>query len=112
PKMRAELLFQGTPCLDEQAAVDGLVRHLECLIGRELQLKPSRDLFRRPLQRQQLCDQAAKGCVLCQETRLGPASPLPGILVGLAGTIAPVTVVGPRRAIGASPAWGELDYRC
>ena len=46
------LFFQYSPRLDEQAAVDGLVRHSHALVIGILSLQPSGNLFRRPVQHQ------------------------------------------------------------
>ena len=53
-QLRRELLLQHATGLDEEAAIDRFVRYLHVLVGWELLLKPTRDLLRRPLQRELL----------------------------------------------------------
>src|ERR1700693_5819768 len=49
-KMLSQLLFQHSPRLNEQAAVNRLVRHAHPLVLGILTLQPSGNRFRRPVQ--------------------------------------------------------------
>jgi hypothetical protein len=45
-QVRRQLLFQHAACLNEETAIDRFVRYLHVLVGRELPLRPARDLLR------------------------------------------------------------------
>src|SRR6266404_7730241 len=55
-QVRHEFLLQHPAGLNEEAAIDRLMRDLHILIEGELALQPPRDLLRRPLQRELLRD--------------------------------------------------------
>lgn len=46
PQMFQQLLFQGASGLNEEAAINGFVWYLECLVARVRTLQPSGDLLR------------------------------------------------------------------
>src|SRR5260370_1144433 len=52
PQVVHQLFFQYSPRLDEQAAVNGFVRHVHAPVVGILRLQPSGNLFGRPVQNQ------------------------------------------------------------
>src|SRR5277367_2790057 len=52
PQVCNQLFFQRSPGLNEQATVNGLVRHAHTLVTGILSRQPSGNLFRRPVQQQ------------------------------------------------------------
>lgn len=61
--MLQELFFQGSTCLDEEAAVNHFVRHLTRLIARIPVFEPAGDLLRRLLLLQLTGNQARQDAV-------------------------------------------------
>ena len=55
-QVRHQLLLQHAACLNKETPIDRFVRYLHASAGRELPLKPARDLLRRPLERELLRD--------------------------------------------------------
>src|SRR5262249_29742204 len=51
-QMPNQLLFQRSARLNEQAAIDGLVRHVQALVVRVVLLQPSGNLLWRPVPNQ------------------------------------------------------------
>src|SRR5271170_277627 len=82
PKMSNQLSFQHSPRLDEQATVNGFVRHAHALVLGILGLQPSADLFRRPLQQQLTRNDLLQLLLHSQKAGLRPQSRFPGLGIG------------------------------
>jgi hypothetical protein len=68
-QVRQELFFQHTTRLDEETAVDRLVRHPPTLIVAKRSFKPSGNLLRRPVEPELGRDRAGQSRVLRQPPR-------------------------------------------
>src|ERR1700688_229275 len=86
-QMSHQLLFQRTPRLNEQGAINRFVRHTQALILRILSLQPSGNLLRRPVLQQFTRNDLLQLAVGGQPARLGPQGRLPGLPIGLVGSI-------------------------
>src|SRR5580692_10241839 len=86
-KMLNQLLFQHSPRLNEQAAVNRLVRHAHPLVLGILTLQPSGNLFRRPVQDEFTRNDLLQPHVKGEQAPLGPQGRLPGLLIGVTGSI-------------------------
>src|SRR6202163_1994531 len=82
-----QLLFQHSAGLNEQAAVNGFVGHAQASVLGILILQPSGNLLRRPVQNQFTRNQLPQRAVTSQQTGLGPPGRLPGLLIGIVGSI-------------------------
>src|SRR5579863_5853258 len=82
-----QLLFQRSSRLNEQAAIDGLVRYVHRLIPGKLVLQPSGNLLRRPVQHQFTRNDLPQLPVDGQKTALGPQGRLPSLVIGFIGSI-------------------------
>src|SRR4030095_8241918 len=90
PQMQQELLFQHAACLDEQTAIDRLVRHTQRLMLWAVTLQPPGDLLRRPIASEVPGHDAPQFWVPRELTRLRtpssiPGSPIPGFGAGRTG---------------------------
>jgi hypothetical protein len=88
--MLQQLFLQRPAGLDEQRAVNGLVRHLAGLILRIRALEPTSYLIGRPLEPQLFGHRVCQRLVLCQFTALRPLR-----------QISRLTVLGARRSARA-----------
>src|SRR5690242_8710797 len=82
-----QLLFQRSTRLNEQAAVNGLVRHAHALVVGITVLQPPGNLFGRPVQKQFTRNDIPQLLVHGQQAALGPQSRLPSLSVRIMGTI-------------------------
>jgi hypothetical protein len=67
-----QLLFQRSPRLNEQAAINRFVRHAQALVIRVVLLQPSGNLLRRPVLHQSTRNDLLQLAVGGQQARLGP----------------------------------------
>lgn len=81
PQMLQQLLLQGAARLNEQAAVDRLVRHMKARVGRISMLEPAGDLLWRPQHPEHVLHDASQRPVLGQFAALRPKSAFPCRLV-------------------------------
>lgn len=93
PQVLQQLFLQGPSGLDEEASVDGLLRHLVILIVRIRVLEPAGDLLWRPQPLELVCHDAGQCPVLYQFTALRAPRPFPGRLIRQVGSIAASTAV-------------------
>src|SRR5580692_1815875 len=82
-----QLFFQRSPCLNEQAAVDGLVGHAHALVVGILSLQPSGDLLGRPVQNQFTRNEVTQLAVHGKQTAFWPQRRVPCLLVRIIGAI-------------------------
>src|SRR5271156_1775941 len=87
PQMSNQLSFQRSPRLDEQATVNGFVRHAHALVLGILGLQPSADLFRRPIQQQLTRNDLLQLLLHSQKAGLRPQGRFPGLGIGFVGSI-------------------------
>src|ERR1700693_6235320 len=87
PQVLHQLLFQHSAGLNEQTAVNGFVGPAQASVLGILVLQPSGNLLRRPVQDQFTRNQLPQRAVTSQQTGLGPPSRLPGLLIGIVGSI-------------------------
>src|ERR1700730_7503607 len=127
PKVLNQLLFQHSSRLNEQAAVNGFVRHAHAFVLGIPPLQPSGNLFRRPIQDQFTRNDRLQLHVNGQKARLGPQGRLPGLLIGFMGSIerspamagglsahrrnSPLQTFGyfAHRRTGSDPSWDVLS---
>src|SRR5450432_292707 len=96
-----QLLFQHSSRLYEQAAINRFVRHTHALVVGILQLQPSGNLFRRPVQHQFTRNDFPELGVSGQKAGLGSEGRFPRLLIGFTGSI------------GRAPAMaGHLPVHC
>src|ERR1700722_3987674 len=86
-KVLNQLFFQHSSRLNEQAAVNGFVRHAHALVLGILNLQPSGNLFRRPVQDEFTRNDLLQIYVQGKKAGLGPQGRLPGLLIGFIGSI-------------------------
>ena len=86
-KVLNQLLFQRSPRLDEQTAINRFVRHAQALVVGVLRFQPSGNLFRRPVLHQFTRNHLLQLAVGGQQARLRPQGRLPGLGVGFTGSI-------------------------
>src|SRR6476646_10748375 len=91
--MLDQRLLQYASGLDEQTAIDRLVRHPERLVLGVLESQPPGDLLRRPVALQKPCDDSPQLRVCGQLTRLGPQCPMPGLSIRGRRAVATSTTV-------------------
>src|SRR5580704_3342741 len=77
PEVPNQLFFQYSTRLNKEATVNGLVRHAQVLILGILDLWPSGNLFRRPVQHQFTDDGLTQRLMDGQKAQLGPPRRLP-----------------------------------
>src|SRR6266436_976707 len=82
-----QLFFQYPPRLNEQAPVDGLVRHSHALVIGIPGLQPSGNLFGRPVQDQFTRNDLPQPRVQGQEALLGSPRCFPGLAIRLMSAI-------------------------
>jgi hypothetical protein len=87
PQVPHQLLFQHSAGLNEQATVNGFVGHAQASVLGILILQPSGNLLRGPVQKQFTRNQLPQRAVTSQQTGLGPPGRLPGLLIGIVGSI-------------------------
>src|SRR6202011_4678603 len=80
-KVLNQLFFQHSSRLNEQAAVNGLVGHAHTLVLGILNLQPSGNLFRRPVQDQFTSNDLWQLHVNSQKAPLGSQGRLPGLVI-------------------------------
>src|SRR5215469_12069375 len=108
--MLNQRLLQHAAGLNEQTAIDRLVRHPERLILRVVPSQPTRDLLRRPVKQQQPPHLATQQRVARQLTRLGTPRSVPSTLLGSHRAVAAGTAVAtelPTDCGGGSPQLGR-----
>ena len=88
-----KILLQNATSLDEQAAIDRLVRHLVSLVIGIGVLQPPRNLLGRPIILQLGSDQLPQLFMPCQLAQLWTQGAIPGTLVGSCRAIASMTAV-------------------
>jgi len=86
-QMVHQLFFQYATRLNEQAAVNGFVRHAHALVVGIPILQPPGNLFRRPVQNQFTRNDIPQLAVHVQQAALGSQSRLPSLSVRIMGTI-------------------------
>src|SRR5712692_432431 len=86
PQVRHQLFFQCSPRWDEQATVNGFVGHAHTLVMGILDLQPSGNLFRRPVQNQFTRNDLLKLLVAGKKAGFGSQSRLPGLLIRFLGS--------------------------
>src|SRR5579884_432998 len=97
-QMCLQVLLQDTAGLDEQAAIDRLVRHLAGLVAGIGVLEPPRNLLWRPVVRQLGSDQLPQLFMPRELALLRPESAIPCPLVRGCGAIPSVTAIAPQLA--------------
>ena len=107
PQVRLQILLQDPTGLNEQAAIDRLVRHLIRLVIRVSALQPAGNLLGRPVPLEPGGNKLPQPPMRRQLTPLGAQSPIPGLLVRRRGTVPPLrcssrlTVDGARLSLAA-----------
>src|ERR1700689_1884082 len=91
--MLNQRLLQHAPGLNEQTAIDRLVRHPERLVLGVVEPQPPGDLLRRPVALQKPRDDSPQLRVCGQLTRLGPQRPMPGLSIRGRRAVAASTTV-------------------
>lgn len=102
--MLLELFFQHPTRLNEEASIDGLVRHLQALIIQIGPLEPAGDLFRRPVHRQLAGHYTPEPAIQRESTEFRTTCAIPG---GLIRPVRPITLL-----IGVSPDLTADCRRC
>src|ERR1700677_1409331 len=82
-----QLFLQHSAGLDEYAAVNRFVGHAHALVRGILDLQPSRNLFRRPVQNQFTRNQLPQLPMDGQKAPFGPQGRVPGSLIRFIGSI-------------------------
>src|ERR1700731_4458741 len=82
-----QLFLQHSSRLNEQATVNGFVRHAHALVIGILGFQPSGNLFRRPVQNQFTRNDLLQLHMDRKKAALGPQGRLPGFAAGLVGSI-------------------------
>src|SRR5258705_12071084 len=85
--MLDQRFFEHAACLDEQTAIDRLVRHPECLILGVVALQPPGDLLRRPVASEVRGHDSPQVWVPRKLTRLRTPGPTPGLPIRGRGTV-------------------------
>src|SRR5262249_13419773 len=88
PQVVHQLFFQYSPRLNEQGAVDGLVRHVYTLVIGILGLQPFGNLFGRPVQEQFICNDVAQLAVRGKKTSFRSQRRVPSLLIRIISAIA------------------------
>src|SRR6478736_4897467 len=76
-----QLLLQHAAGLNEETSIDRLVRQTQALVMGEVDLQPTGDLLRRPIQRQFTRDDVAQLPVPREQTLLGAQREPPGTII-------------------------------
>lgn len=104
--MLLEFFFQHPPRLNEEASIDGLVRHLQALIVQIGPLEPAGDLFWRPVPRQLAGHYTLEPAIERESTECRTTGAIPGGLIRpvrtislLIGVSRDLTADGRRRTI-------------
>jgi hypothetical protein len=92
-QMRLQLLLQHPAGLNEQAAIDRLVRHPIRLVIRIGALQPAGNLLRRPVLFQLAGNKPPHIIIGRQLAQLGTQRSIPGSLVSRRGAVAAMTAV-------------------
>jgi hypothetical protein len=112
PQVSQQLLLEHAARLDEQAPVDGLVRHLHPLVLRERVAEPASDLFRRPVLLELLGDQGPQSGDRGELTPLRAPGQLPSGGIGgrrtVAGAAAVPSELAAHRGRGTPEPPGDL----
>ena len=87
PQVVHQLFFQCSSCLDEQAAVDGLVGHAHALVVGILSFQPPGNLLGRLVQHQFTRNDVVQLAVHGKQIVLRPQRCVPGLLVRIIGAI-------------------------
>src|SRR5580704_15641182 len=87
PQVVGQLFFQRSPCLNEQAAVYGLVGHAHALVVGILSLQPPGNLLGRPVQNQSTRNEVTQLAVHGKQTAFRPQRCVPCLLVRILGAI-------------------------
>ena len=90
--MLKQLLLKHTAGLNEQTAIDGLVRHLRS-VSPMRPLQPTGDLLGRPVQSKFTHHNPAQPRMARQLTTLRAAGALPGLLIGLGSAVAIIAAI-------------------
>lgn len=91
--MGRQVLFQGTMGLDEEAAIDGLVRHLALLMALGMCLQPASNLHRRPVLLQLGGHALGQPRMQAELADLRPARTVPCTHVSLSGPMSTASAV-------------------
>src|SRR5246127_2821234 len=87
PQVVRQLFFQRSTCLNEQAAVDGLMGHAHALVMGILSLQPPGNLLGRPIQNQFTRNEVTQLAVHGKQTAFRPQRCVPCLLVRIIGAI-------------------------
>src|SRR2546426_3939987 len=87
PQVVQQLFFQYSPRLNEQATVNGFLRHSHALVIGIVGLQPSGNLFGRPVQDQFTRNDLSQPLVHGKKALLGPQGRLPGLVIRLMSAI-------------------------
>jgi hypothetical protein len=104
-----QLLFQHAAGLDEETSIDRLVRQTQALVMGKLDLQPTGDLFRRPIERQFTRDDVAQLPVPREQARLGAQRESPRALIRSSSAI-PIAPSVPCN-LSAHGRWGSAEAR-
>src|SRR5690349_19708023 len=91
--MRQELFLQRTAALNEQRAINRLVRHPHTVVRGECFGKPAGDLSRGPALSQLLTHHPAQSAVSGEQALLGSMRVAPSLLIGLQCSVVPAAPV-------------------
>ena len=97
-QMRLQLLLQDASGLDEQAAIDRLVRHAICLVTGIRALQPAGNLLGRPVLLELAGDDPPQRLMHCQLAPLRTQCPVPRSPVRGRGAVVLVPTVAPQLA--------------
>src|ERR1700674_2868367 len=116
PWVGNQLFFQHSAGLNEQATVNGFVRHAHTLVAGILGRQPSRNLFRRPVQQQFTRNDLSQLLLGRKQAPLWTQGQVPGSLIRFMGAIfRTATMPGhfpTHRRRGAFQKLGDLTKRC
>src|SRR6478752_3754092 len=85
--MLLKLFSQHSPRLNEEAAIDSLVRHVQTHLVRIGPFEPAGDLFRRPIQCELAGHYIPELPIQCESAQFWTTRPVPGMLICLDCTI-------------------------
>src|SRR5580658_9337393 len=110
-----QLFFQYATRLNEQAAVNGFVRHAHALVVGMPILQPPGNLLGRPVQKQFTRNDVPQLAVHGQQAALGSQSRLPSLCVRVMGTIGKTPTMAhelsAHRRAGTTQTTGDLANR-
>ena len=102
PQVLQQLFLQGTASLDEERAIDRLVRHLARLVLRIRALEPPGHLVRRPLELQLVSHNTCERRALREFTALRTLRPIPrGLICSTRSIRLPATIAAELSAYRA-----------